>query len=92
MMPKSYGLYETVVHGERQAEEVSRYTLEGDELQKVPGSFGDPLRVITDLPGVARPPFGLGLLVVEGANPADTGTYMDGIQLPLLYHFLAGPW
>lgn len=91
LMPKAYGLYETVVRSERDKKEVSRITLTREELEKVPGSFGDPLRVLSDLPGMARAPFGLGLLIVRGASPADTGVYIDGVEIPLLYHFGAGP-
>jgi TonB family protein len=91
LAPKSIGLYETTVHGTRERTEVSRVTLQRAELQKVPGAFGDPLRVLQTLPGVARAPFGLGLLLVRGSSPNDTGVYFDGIQLPLLYHFGGGP-
>ena len=61
------------------------------ELTTVPGTIGDPLRVLQNLPGVARAPFGLGLLIVRGANPADTGVFIGGEPIPHLYHFLAGP-
>ena len=91
LTPKAIGLYQTTVHGERERTEVSRHTLQREELQKVPGAFGDPLRVLQTLPGVARAPFGLGLLLVRGSSPNDTGVYFDGIQLPLLYHFGGGP-
>ena len=43
------------------------------------------------MPGVARAPFGLGLLIVRGANPTDTGVFIGGEPIPVLYHFLAGP-
>ena len=33
-----------------------RRTLERAELQKIPGTFGDPIRVIQNFPGVARAP------------------------------------
>ncbi len=91
LTPKAVGLYQTTVHGTRERTEVSRHTLERAELMKVPGAFGDPLRVLQTLPGVARAPFGLGLLLVRGSSPNDTGVYFDGIQLPLLYHFAGGP-
>jgi hypothetical protein len=57
----------------------------------VPGTMGDPLRAVQSLPGVARPPFGTGLLVVRGASPADSGVFLDGLAVPVLYHFLVGP-
>ncbi len=91
MRPKSFGLFETVVVGQREKREVSEYTLSRQELETTPGSFGDPIRVLQDLPGVARAPLFLGELLIRGSGPNDTGTYMDGIELPLLFHFLAGP-
>ncbi len=87
---QSEGL-EAVVRGERDKKEVSRRSVDRSELQKVPGSFGDPVRVIQNLPGVARLPFLAGQIIVRGASPNDTGTYLDGVPLPLLYHFNGGP-
>jgi TonB family protein len=83
--------YETTVHAPPPAQAVTRYTLAKTELTTVPGTFGDPLRVIQNLPGVARPPFGLGLLVIRGASPNDSGIYVEGQRIPILYHFLVGP-
>jgi hypothetical protein len=47
--------------------------------------------VIQTLPGIQRAPFGLGLLLVRGSNPDDTGIYVDGHEVPSLFHFLGGP-
>lgn len=69
----------------------SRVTLTGAELTTVPGTFGEPLRVVATLPGVARSPFGLGFFVVRGAAFENTGFYVDGFPVPLLYHLGAGP-
>src|SRR4029079_14742435 len=44
-------------------------------------------RSIQNLPGVARPPAILGLLIVRGSGPADTQTFIDGTPVPLIYHF-----
>jgi TonB family protein len=84
-------VYETVVEAPRRGDEVTRHTLTQAELTSVPGSFGDPLRVIQNLPGVARSPYGLGLLLIRGADPLDSGVYIDGHKVPLLYHFALGP-
>jgi TonB family protein len=66
--------------------DVSRRTLTVEEIRRVPGTFGDPVRVIQNLPGAARSPFGSGLLVIRGANPEDSAVYVDGIRIPLIYH------
>lgn len=83
--------YETHVRAKRQHEEVTRHTLSRDELTTVPGTFGDPLRVIQNLPGVARIPYGVGQLVVRGAAPQDSSVFIDGQRVPILFHFLGGP-
>lgn len=57
-----------------------------DEARKVPGTQGDVLRVVENLPGVARASLGTGALVVWGAAPEDTGVYVDGVPVPRLYH------
>jgi TonB family protein len=69
----------------------TRITLQAEELTTVPGTLGEPLRVVASLPGVVRSPFGLGFFVVRGANFQNTGFLIDGFPVPLLYHFGAGP-
>lgn len=91
MRPKGGNPYETVVEGEREVLEVTRRTLQRQQLTSVPGTFGDPIRVIQTLPGMQRAPFGLGILLVRGSNPDDTGIYVDGHEVPSLFHFLGGP-
>jgi TonB family protein len=91
LRPRGGNPYETVVEGEREVIEVTRRTLQRQQLTSVPGTFGDPIRVIQTLPGMQRAPFGLGLLLVRGSNPDDTGIYVDGHEVPSLFHFLGGP-
>lgn len=69
----------------------TRITLTGAELSTVPGTFGEPLRVVATLPGVLRSPFGIGFFVVRGANFNNTGFFIDGFPVPILYHFGFGP-
>ena len=38
--------------------------------------------MLQNLPGVARSPFGIGLLVVRGSEPAETNVYLDGVLVP----------
>lgn len=83
--------FEVTVRAARPKKEVARRTLEQAELKSVPGTFGDPVRVIQNLPGVARAPYVGGQLLVRGASPDDTGVYVDGVPIPLLYHFAGGP-
>lgn len=57
-----------------------------EEARRVPGSSGDVVRVIENLPGVGRPTAGSGQLVIWGAPPQDTRIYVDGVPVPRLYH------
>jgi TonB family protein len=86
-----YDPYEIVVVGDQRREEVSRITLRGAEIKQIPGTFGDPFRVIQTLPGVASVVSLLPFPIVRGASPSSTGFLLDGTRVPLLYHLLAGP-
>jgi hypothetical protein len=81
--------YEAVVRGE-QRHEGERFELRGEELQRVPGTSGDPFRIIQLLPGVATPIPLLPLLVIRGAAPGTNGFFLDGMRVPQIYHLLPG--
>ncbi|MFL5359966.1 MAG: TonB-dependent receptor domain-containing protein [Myxococcales bacterium] len=85
------GEFAAVVEGERAKQAATVRTLKHDEFVNVPGSLNDPIRAVQNLPGIARAPFLAGLLLVRGTPPQDTGTYLDGHRIPILYHFLGGP-
>ncbi|MBM4281307.1 MAG: TonB family protein [Deltaproteobacteria bacterium] len=87
LTPRETNKFETVVRRRRAQKDVAKISLTRDEVRRVPGTFGDPIRVIENLPGLARAPFIGGALIVRGANPADSGVYFDGVEIPLLYHF-----
>jgi TonB family protein len=78
---------EVVIRGERPPREVTKRTLTKREIDRIPGTNGDALRSIQNLPGVARPPGIAGILLVRGSGPAETQTFIDGTPVPLIYHF-----
>ena len=84
---KGEDVEEVEVKGERPPREVTKRTLEQRELSRIPGTNGDALRAIQNLPGVARPPAIAGLLIVRGASPNETNIYVDGTLVPIVYHF-----
>jgi TonB family protein len=88
LRPRSLGGRDNEVLGlyRKKTPDITRRSLTIDEIRRVPGTFGDPVRVIQSLPGAARSPLGTGLLVIRGANPEDSGVYVDGIRIPLIYH------
>ncbi len=75
------------VKGERASREVTRRAITGAEILRIPGTRGDALRSIENLPGVARPPGLSGLLIVRGSAPQDTQVFVDGTTIPIAYHF-----
>lgn len=66
--------------------EVVSTKVTAEQARSVPGAQGDVVRVVESLPGVARSSVGSGQLVVWGAGPEDTRTYVDGVPIPRLYH------
>jgi len=70
----------------RERDEVVRRTITAEELRTLPGTMGDPLRAISNLPGAVRTPLDAGWLLVRGGDPRDTGVYIDGARVPLIYH------
>jgi TonB family protein len=83
----SYDPNDVLVEASRPRKELTRRTLDTQEIDKVPGTFGDAVSVVTNLPSVARPPLGLGLLIVRGSSPEDTRVALGGIDVPSVYHF-----
>lgn len=81
----------TRIRGRRAQRDVTKRTLTHKELTRVPGTFGDALRVVQRLPGVARAPFGLGAIVIRGGAPDDSAILIDGHLSRLLFHLGAGP-
>lgn len=67
--------------------EVTRRTLEVTEIQRIPGAVNDAIKVVQNLPGVARAPFGGGQIIVRGSESSDSGFFIDGMPIPTLYHF-----
>ncbi|MDB4935696.1 MAG: TonB family protein / TonB-dependent receptor [Labilithrix sp.] len=84
---KGEDVEEVEIRGTRPPREVTKRTLEQRELSRIPGTNGDALRAIQNLPGVARPPAIAGLLIVRGASPNETNIYVDGTLVPIVYHF-----
>lgn len=68
-------------------EEPAPYDLGPAAVGTLPGAGNDALKSLQSLPGVSRIPFGLGGLVLRGKSPRSSNVFLDGIEVPLLYHF-----
>ncbi len=75
------------VEGTRPTREVTRRTMTRRELARVPGTSGDALRALQNLPGVSRPPSLSGVLIVRGNEDQTTPVLIDGVWVPNVYHF-----
>jgi TonB family protein len=78
---------EVEVRGEKPPREVTKRTLDEREISRIPGTNGDALRSLQNLPGVARTPGFAGILIVRGSAPQDTQYFVDGTPVPFVYHF-----
>jgi TonB family protein len=83
-----YNEYEVVVYGKGPEKEVSRQSLSLFEVERLPGFGGDVIKSLQALPGVARPTMNNpGAIIVRGSGNYDTRFLLDGIDIPLLFHF-----
>lgn len=66
-------------------------TIDRAQVTRLPGSRGDVLSGVKNLPGVANngslTPLSAGL-IIRGASPEDSRILVDGFEIPVLYHFL----
>ncbi len=90
--PRPVGPLEVVVTGERKPKPPPGTTIiTREEARALPGTFGDPLRAIEAQPGVIPIMSGLPSYFVRGAPPGNVGFFVDGVDVPLLFHAFFGP-
>ena len=77
---------EVVVRAPRIKKEAVETRIRTEEARRVPGTQGDTLKVVQNLPGVGRSAFGSGQLIVWGSAPKETVVNVDGVEIPALYH------
>ncbi len=87
--PAAESIDEVRVKGRRK--EAGQVSLGGGEVRQIPGAFGDAFRAMESLPGVVPIVSGLPFFFVRGAPPGNTGYFLDGVRVPLLYHLALGP-
>jgi TonB family protein len=87
LLSRSSYAYESTVRSQPAREEVSRVSLDGEEVRRIPGVRGDALAAVLSLPSVARSPFDLGQLVIRGSQPGESGAFLLGMAIPQPFHF-----
>lgn len=75
------------VKGERPPREVTVHVLDNAEITRIPGTNGDALKAVQNLPGVARAPGLAGILIIRGSAPQESNIFIDGTLVPIVYHF-----
>ncbi|HEX2733470.1 MAG TPA: TonB-dependent receptor [Polyangiaceae bacterium] len=75
------------VQGQRPAEEPTRREISKAEITRIPGTNGDAIRSVQNMPGVARPPGLAGMLIVRGSAPQDSQIFANGVNIPEAFHF-----
>jgi hypothetical protein len=63
------------------------YEMSAKDIATTPGAMNDALRAITILPAAARIPFSFGGVVLRGMSPRDSSIFVDGVEIPLAFHF-----
>jgi TonB family protein len=78
--------YAAVAQIEAPPREVTRRTIEQQDLTKIPGTSGDALRAIEVMPGVARTSISSGDPILRGAAWHESRSYVEGATVPQLFH------
>ena len=85
---QSTGLtYETVVFGKGDKRDDSVRSLKREQFLTLPGSNGDPIKAVQNLPGVNRPAPFQSQIIIQGSAPQDTRYTIDGHEVPIIFHF-----
>lgn len=82
--------YEVVVEGLKVTADPTRHTIDGEMATKTAGTLDDSVRLVQSLPGVTvqreySP--SSGELSIRGSSAGDSRYYIDGIEIPYLYHY-----
>ena len=84
------GEHEVVVEAFRETAHPTVHRLDAEQAYKTPGTQDDVIRLTQSLPGVTvQREFApsSGDLSIRGSAPGDNRYYLDGIEIPYLYHF-----
>ena len=73
------------VRAKRLKKQVVRRTVTVEEIRLIPGTNGDALGIVQNLPGAARTSFGNTELILRGGG--QTQVYLNQQAIPLAFHF-----
>ncbi len=78
---------EILVVGRALPKSISRQSLQGLEIKRLPGAMGDALKAIQSRPGIRAANDFSGALFVRGGGPEDNTIYFDRFPREEAYHF-----
>lgn len=76
----------TIRGSSRLPEVAGQRSVSAQELRSVPGSFGDPLKSLQSLPGVAAAADGSSDPAIRGSRPQDNRFLIDGLPAGRVFH------
>ncbi len=88
---ESINPFEIIVQGQKSPKPPVGISMSRTEIRQLPGAFGDAFRAVDVLPGMTPIASGIPIFYSRGAPPGNTGYFLDGIRVPLLYHIGIGP-
>jgi TonB dependent receptor/TonB-dependent Receptor Plug Domain len=74
------------IQGQRVRNAAGKQTLSRDELARIPGSSGDPMKAVMALPGITTTDDSSSAPAVRGARPEDNAYYVDFLPVGYLFH------
>ena len=74
------------IQGQRVRNAAGKQTLTREELARIPGSSGDPMKAVMALPGLATVDDSSSAPAVRGARPQDNAYYVDFLPVGYLFH------
>jgi hypothetical protein len=84
---ESYTGFETTIVDQKAKRDDSVKSLSQAKFLNLPGSGGDPVKAVQNLPGVNRVQGFSSQVVIQGSSPGDTRYNLDSHEIPQVFHF-----
>lgn len=87
MSRQSQNEYRTTVRSKKIDADMTQKSLSQEEFLAVPGAAQDPVKAVQNLPGVNRASGFSSQIVIQGSAPGDSRYLIDGVEVPIIFHF-----
>ena len=81
-----YNLFETTIVAKADKRDPTKKSLTYTDFYSTPGAGGDPVKAVSNLPGVNRSARGA-RVVIQGGSPDDTQYGINQLYVPIVFHF-----